>query len=336
MEKCKSCGHKLNKNQTFCTGCGEKVSPPSQSRTEVKRTTRSKRSTLPLLLGLFVVIGIGLFFGWTYYFSPENELNANSTQPKENMEEAPDSQPEQQNLQSEDDLLIQTEEQLNQLQIDLPGRNISLGEWSITREDQMLYVEAHQIPAHELDNIFNLFDKDNLTPLENWAEDVFDTIDQLSIALEEEWHVYVGNSCTEEYPEQLPSEDLLYYSGSCGYSIPVLTGTSEEDYTLIIHERVFGSDPQFEPTEVVNADTYFLPESHQYRLSKQELTHLTKNELRLARNEIFARHGYIFESKDLQQYFSQKTWYVTDVNYDGTLSPIEKYNVDLMKELEDD
>lgn len=31
-------------------------------------------------------------------------------------------------------------------------------------------------------------------------------------------------------------------------------------------------------------------------------------ELRLLRNEIFARHGYIFQSEDLQQHFSQQAW----------------------------
>ncbi|GGF29478.1 hypothetical protein GCM10010954_30730 [Halobacillus andaensis] len=342
MEHCQHCGQKLNNNQSYCTGCGKKVDLPPQSRTREKRPTRSKRSTLPVLLGLFLALGIGLFFGWNYYFSPESELKASSnhsnkeskTSNKETNEET--IEPEEQRKKSEADLLLQTKEQLNQLQIELPGRNLSLGEWRVTRQNQTLYIDAHEIPAQQLEKIFNLYDQDNLTPLKNWAEDVFDTIDQLSIALGDEWNVYVGNSCTAEYPDQLPSEDLLNYSGSCGYSIPVLTGTSKEDFTLILRESVFGSEPELEPTEAFNADTYLLPDSNQYRLSKHELTHLTKNELRLARNEIFARHGYIFKSKELRDYFSQKTWYITDVNYGGSLSAIEKYNVDLMKELEEE
>ena len=36
---------------------------------------------------------------------------------------------------------------------------------------------------------------------------------------------------------------------------------------------------------------------------------LSKEELRLARNEIYARHGRKFDSKDLQDYFNSKSWY---------------------------
>lgn len=58
-------------------------------------------------------------------------------------------------------------------------------------------------------------------------------------------------------------------------------------------------------------------------------------ELRLMRNYIFARRGYIFESEDLKEYFEQFSWYVP-LYYDVTprLSDIEKYNVNFIKEWE--
>ncbi|WP_415225378.1 YARHG domain-containing protein [Psychromonas sp.] len=43
-------------------------------------------------------------------------------------------------------------------------------------------------------------------------------------------------------------------------------------------------------------------------LSKNELLLNNPTELRLMRNEIFARHGFIFKSKDLKRYFSQRSW----------------------------
>lgn len=60
-------------------------------------------------------------------------------------------------------------------------------------------------------------------------------------------------------------------------------------------------------------------------------------ELRLMRNYIFARRGYIFESEDLKEYFEQFSWYVP-LYYDVTprLSDIEKYNVNFIKEYETD
>ena len=76
---------------------------------------------------------------------------------------------------------------------------------------------------------------------------------------------------------------------------------------------------------------YILPYSDTRKLKKSDLRDLTKQELRLARNEIYARHGRLFDSEDLQDYFDEKDW------YDGYIDPedfvdseelnrIERYN----------
>ena len=70
-------------------------------------------------------------------------------------------------------------------------------------------------------------------------------------------------------------------------------------------------------------------------LSAADLKGLNKQQLKLMRNEIFARHGYIFKSPELNNYFRQKPWYKPqheDVN--GLLSPEERENVELIKKLE--
>ncbi|WP_345240392.1 YARHG domain-containing protein [Pontibacillus salipaludis] len=79
---------------------------------------------------------------------------------------------------------------------------------------------------------------------------------------------------------------------------------------------------------------YLLPNSATQKLSAADIQGWSSYELRLARNEIFARHGYIFQSADLRSYFSSLSWYVPDPNYDGTLSDIEEYNVDFIQDRE--
>ena len=61
----------------------------------------------------------------------------------------------------------------------------------------------------------------------------------------------------------------------------------------------------------------------------------TKWQLRVMRNEIFARHGYIFQSNDLRNHFGSKSWYYPQY-YDvtGMLSEVEKYNVNFIKSYE--
>ena len=71
-------------------------------------------------------------------------------------------------------------------------------------------------------------------------------------------------------------------------------------------------------------------------LTKEDLAEKNLYELRLLRNEIFARRGYKFKSKDLQKHFSQFKWYEpkhTDVN--NELSAIDKQNINLILSLEE-
>ena len=59
------------------------------------------------------------------------------------------------------------------------------------------------------------------------------------------------------------------------------------------------------------------------------------SDLRLLRNAIFARHGYRFKSQDLQEYFSQFSWYIPrfdDVT--SHLSEVERENIKFLKSLE--
>ncbi|MDW3195268.1 MAG: YARHG domain-containing protein [Cytophagales bacterium] len=53
------------------------------------------------------------------------------------------------------------------------------------------------------------------------------------------------------------------------------------------------------------------------------------NELRILRNEIFARYGYIFKSSDLTEYFKTKLWYKPkNTNVDDQLTDIDKSNIE--------
>lgn len=108
-------------------------------------------------------------------------------------------------------------------------------------------------------------------------------------------------------------------------------------------------------TETINYDTSVNNENSYYDnnaideseykyeyLREREMTYAdvegkSAEELRLMRNYIFARRGYIFESEDLKEYFERFSWYVP-LYYDVTprLSDIEKYNVNFIKEYETD
>src|ERR1700682_712510 len=66
-------------------------------------------------------------------------------------------------------------------------------------------------------------------------------------------------------------------------------------------------------------------------LSEAMLRGLSLHELRLLRNEIYARHGRLFKAAWLQQYFEGQPWYQYDENFkDEELSGADKQNVELV------
>jgi hypothetical protein len=70
-------------------------------------------------------------------------------------------------------------------------------------------------------------------------------------------------------------------------------------------------------------------------LSASDLRALSDAELRIMRNEIFARHGYIFKTDAMRRYFSQQPWYRPEShNVADRLSPIELANVETIKAVE--
>lgn len=85
-------------------------------------------------------------------------------------------------------------------------------------------------------------------------------------------------------------------------------------------------------------DEYILPESNKRELAESELLGLSTEQLRIARNEIYARHGYIFTSEDLYEYFMAKSWYTPSIEKEDfpedNLSAIEQKNRDLLIDYE--
>ncbi len=84
---------------------------------------------------------------------------------------------------------------------------------------------------------------------------------------------------------------------------------------------------------------YILPDSDRKYYSESELSGLTLGELRLARNELYARHGRKFEDQELQAYFESCSWYrgtieASDFNEEIAFNRYEKANRDLIKKLE--
>ena len=92
---------------------------------------------------------------------------------------------------------------------------------------------------------------------------------------------------------------------------------------------------------VQNTEDYIFPNSSSVLLTDAEVSGISKDQLRIGRNEILARHGRRFNDQALQQYFDSKSWYNGtispdgfDANLDSRLNDVERANIEIIKKYE--
>ena len=101
---------------------------------------------------------------------------------------------------------------------------------------------------------------------------------------------------------------------------------------------------EYEKVEESSSDTgvvedgYIIADSDSRYITAEDLKVLNRDELRYARNEIYARHGRRFNDKKLQDYFNSKSWYQGSINPDNfnesVLNDYEKKNAKMILEYE--
>ena len=82
----------------------------------------------------------------------------------------------------------------------------------------------------------------------------------------------------------------------------------------------------------IDDSEYILPKSDTKYISKREIKDMSKKELTLALNEIYARYGLMFNTTSVQKYFNSKDWYVPSIKPghfdDSQFNDYERHNVD--------
>ncbi len=109
---------------------------------------------------------------------------------------------------------------------------------------------------------------------------------------------------------------------------------SEDTNTLSVYSEDGDLAGEFE-----RSTQYVIPGSSTRKLTKSDIKGLSSDELRIARNEIYARHGRMFDDIELQQHFYNTDWYIAYQEADQfdenkELSKIEKYNVKFISKYE--
>lgn len=116
-----------------------------------------------------------------------------------------------------------------------------------------------------------------------------------------------------------------YTKGETYKGVPVFT------ITKITHQDA--SQPTASQQGTVQSNgSYILPNSATQLITTADLQGMTVEKLRLARNEIYARHGRTFKDASLQNYFNSCSWYKPNSGYNyanenANLNAVEKQNI---------
>ncbi len=77
------------------------------------------------------------------------------------------------------------------------------------------------------------------------------------------------------------------------------------------------------------------PQASLRLLKDDDLKGLSKSDLRIMRNEIFARYGYIFRTTQMKNYFEKQSWYKpAHADVTNRLTELEKQNIQLIQAYE--
>lgn len=160
---------------------------------------------------------------------------------------------------------------------------------------------------------------------------------RLGMSMEE-----VKNNLAEEYPEQEEAWGMLKFLNlekKSSVEFSFVEAKLNKIYYRILSEEEVVSYQQVKE-EKLRAEFIF-PDSDKKYLSEDEVRAKTVEDMMIGRNEIFARHGYIFKNSNLKSHFEGTSWYQgtiasSEFNQEQVFNEFEKKNVELIKKVEDE
>lgn len=322
---CKACGAPLKPGAAFCTACGAKAAAdlPQESsgrtdnaqtnpastasveqrdasqQTTAQKPIQKKKSAFPIILAVVIVLCIGIAAAIILV-----NLSAKPTDVK-TAESTSDTTQQQQAEEIEE----VNPEKIDDSDADMIAEDeVSLSGTVKISTDSRLFLE--------------------------WSE-------PMSILLKEDDGEFVRLSDVSSAYLQNDGVDIGLWSELPLKQEVLVTGELELDGSQLIlkAERMTDVNGNAIVTQAEEAASEeILPESDSRLLTQNDVDGLTLQQINYAKNEIYARHGRKFASKELQNYFDAQSWYHGTVNAadfsESVLSDVEKKNAAFLAEVE--
>lgn len=173
----------------------------------------------------------------------------------------------------------------------------------------------------DLDNVY-VYQKDNNYYAEitvNESYNASDTISQTNIYDIAKKYTLIYDETSKKW--LIDDEEQLYY----------FNPSNKREFIFINVEN----DKNIVATEIQSEYIFFFSDTR--IISDSELNNLSTALLAYARNEIFARKGYVFIKPEFKNYFESKSWYRPNSNFKGKtedFNPIEIENIKRIQQYE--
>lgn len=359
---CTNCGKPIDEGQKFCTGCGAPVpgadttlspaadttpapaavttpSPavataqpapkkPAKAKAKVEKPAKAKKSKAGLIVGIVALLLLIAAFLAFYFvvlegdfsnFSRLTEYNSVFPGQGSRTDEDRDADEDKDTDEEQDD-----EDESQAADDDRePEESAAAPAYDFTQLVGVYYCGEEPNSTLEFSVVGDLL---SVSKTASGVADVLTVIDPPD-----------GPSFSVDYNGR--TIRFFYSAASEPRSVAVTEGSSRlvftEDGNLSWDPNAMGAIPSADDP-FSDPDGYILPTDSRY-ITEDELYGLTAEQVRLARNEIYARHGYTFNTQSIRDYFLSKNWYhpnasVTASTFGtGQMNDYERANVDVIK-----
>lgn len=360
MMKCKNCGKILESGNAFCTNCGTPISTTNMIGSASQDNTETKDNKIGKILIAVIVVLVSAFA--SYFVSFFIDYYGKFNQRSEQLRESEITEDNKEEIEAEETVAGKTAEDEA-----IEDESTEEEELSAVADSDAFDVESTVLEIGDrYDEIvkgisFNTYD---VTPID---------VEVVAYSEQNEIRVIVTKKAYEEYGytrtyyydrgklffadyEGVDShrfyfaEDKLirwrYFPDAADSSKAVNSDleTTPEYYrwenNVLAESQKLVASWENALANGSSMEEYILAGSDSRYIQKSELQGLTAEECRLARNEIYARHGRRFDDEYLQAYFGSKEWYTPTMDPDefeeSLLNSYEIANRDLIVEYEEE
>ena len=325
--KCPYCGQETPDDSTFCAECGERLDDmpldPSLDFPEdpEEQKPRGKKKT-PLLIAAAAAVLVLAIAGAVFFFTRTPGDGSSKGGQTAKTEDAAENDTE-----AEDGADPETEEKPDPSDADF---NLTTG--GQLRLEGYVRSAAGNQKLLRWDDGLSFYGRNS-----DGTEILLEDIDRASI---DDSLLPEGMLDELSSNQKIRVDGQMYIDSNELYIMPYeISDGDGKDLIAAYENRQSESGDDSSSTDVSAADSgYILPQSSARLLTERDLSGLSLREINYAKNEIYARHGRMFNSRELQDYFNSRSWYSGTVSpedfSESVLSDVEKQNAQFLSSAE--